>query len=197
MRTLFGIMRAKTVLPGALLAGFAAGELAIAQLPPEIMADRYLIQAERELGNGDPAAAVEALNRIVALQAEHGLEIPVVFWFRRAEAAYAAGYTDLTLESVISYLERTGQDREHYVAALELYDAAELAEAEAAERAAEAAAREAALAQALVAAVPAATPEMAVIPAGQFRMGCVSGRDCANIQLPVHEVTISEPFAVS
>ena len=40
-------------------------------------------------------------------------------------------------------------------------------------------------------------PEMVVIPAGSFRMGCVSGRDCYSREQPVHPVTISRPFALS
>ena len=40
-------------------------------------------------------------------------------------------------------------------------------------------------------------PEMVVIPAGSFEMGCVSGLDCYYRELPVHTVTISQPFAVS
>ena len=36
-----------------------------------------------------------------------------------------------------------------------------------------------------------------MIPAGTFRMGCVSGRDCDDAERPVHEVTISRPFALS
>ena len=40
-------------------------------------------------------------------------------------------------------------------------------------------------------------PEMVVIPAGRFRMGCVSGRDCENEEKPVHEVKIAQPFAMS
>lgn len=39
-------------------------------------------------------------------------------------------------------------------------------------------------------------PEMVVIPAGSFRMGCVSGRSCNNSERPVHEVTIKS-FALS
>ena len=39
-------------------------------------------------------------------------------------------------------------------------------------------------------------PEMVVIPAGRFRMGCVSGIGCANDEMPVHEVTIAS-FALS
>ena len=40
-------------------------------------------------------------------------------------------------------------------------------------------------------------PEMVVVPAGSFEMGCVSGEECYEDELPVHTVTISQPFAVS
>ena len=33
-------------------------------------------------------------------------------------------------------------------------------------------------------------PEMVVVPAGRFRMGCVSGRDCGDGERPVHEVQV-------
>ena len=39
-------------------------------------------------------------------------------------------------------------------------------------------------------------PEMVVVPAGSFLMGCVSGQDCWDYELPVHEVKIAQPFAV-
>lgn len=198
MRTLFGIIRSRVTVAGLLLvASFSAGEFARAQLPPEIMVDRYLVQAERELNGGEPAAAVETLGLILALRDEQGLEIPDDVWFKRAQAVYWAGLHDLAVESVVRYLEITGQDGERYVSALELYDAAELAQAEAAERAAEAAAREEALAATLASNLPAAIPEMGVIPAGWFRMGCVSGRECFDDEFPVYDVTIPHIFAVS
>ena len=40
-------------------------------------------------------------------------------------------------------------------------------------------------------------PEMVVVPAGRFRMGCVSGLDCASIEEPVRDVALSYPLAVS
>ena len=40
-------------------------------------------------------------------------------------------------------------------------------------------------------------PEMVVIPAGRFRMGCVSGQDCYDNGLPVHEVMIGRDFAMA
>ena len=39
-------------------------------------------------------------------------------------------------------------------------------------------------------------PEMVVVPAGTFRMGCVSGQNCHDYEKPVHRVTIGAPFAV-
>ncbi len=33
-------------------------------------------------------------------------------------------------------------------------------------------------------------PEMVVVPAGRFRMGCVSGRDCRDNERPVHDVEV-------
>ena len=39
-------------------------------------------------------------------------------------------------------------------------------------------------------------PEMVVIPAGSFRMGCVSGQDCDDNEQPVHEVRV-EAFELS
>ena len=40
-------------------------------------------------------------------------------------------------------------------------------------------------------------PEMVVIPAGRFHMGCVSGIDCGDDEMPVHEVSVAKPFALS
>ena len=186
-------LRSSTILPGIWLACLAAGEVAIAQLAPAIMADRYLVQAEREFGSGDAAAALDSLNRILVLQDESGVDIPYEFWFRRAEAAHETGLQDLALESIIRYFEISGQDGDHYHAALQLYDAAELAKEETAERAAAEAERAAVLASAVAAAIP----EMVEIPPGRFRMGCVSGQDCHDSEFPIHDVTIAEPFEVS
>ena len=40
-------------------------------------------------------------------------------------------------------------------------------------------------------------PTMVAIPAGSFRMGCVSRIDCRSNELPVHAVTLATPFALS
>ena len=59
-----------SVAVSVLLGGFT---VAAAQLPPEIMVDRYLLQAERFLAEDDYGAALDAMNEIVALQSEHNL----------------------------------------------------------------------------------------------------------------------------
>ena len=197
MQRLLLNMRSRVSLVWLLLACFATVELAVAQFPPGVMVDRYLMQAEREMGGGDPAAALLTFERVLELQSEQGVDIPEVFWFRRAEAGYEAGRLELTLESLVRYIEISGQEGEQYLAALELYDVAELAKVAADALAAAEAERRAADEEALTAAVAAVAPEMVVIPAGSFRMGCVSGQGCGDAELPVHEVTIPEAFAVS
>ncbi len=150
-----------------------------AELAPDIQADRYLVQAERQIRSGDLAGALATLDRILGLQAEHGLEIPDAFWFKRAEVSRQAGLHALAVESATRYLEAAGRSGEHYMAALELLDVAELATATA-ERVARG-----------------ELPAMVVIPAGRFRMGCLSDDDdCGRYEKPVREVAIAS-FALS
>ena len=40
-------------------------------------------------------------------------------------------------------------------------------------------------------------PQMTVVPGGVFRMGCASGVGCGLEELPVHEVRVAQPFALS
>ena len=215
VRHLFGMLAALAVSP-------CLGQ----ELPPEIQVDRLMVQAEREAAGGEHWSAVITLERTLEIYEEHGLEIPAAFWFRQAGVLQDAGLHEQAVEASARYLREAGREGEHYLAALELYDAAELAKAEAAERTAEVAAalaaaearrlaaeaavaerlaaEEAAVAErlaaeeaALAAAVAAVAPEMVMIPAGSFRMGCVSGQDCFSYERPVHNVRIQQAFAVS
>ena len=156
--------------------------------------DRYLMQAEDRLQGRNLSGAREALDRVLALQSEHGLEIPKVFHFRRAEVSARAGLYQEAIESVTRYLNLAGQDGDHYRDALRLLNAAE--EAEAARIAAEAAriAAEEARRRARAAMVEAiAGMEFVRVPAGEFLMGSTSS-EAAPDEQPVTRVRISRPF---
>ena len=149
----------------------------------------YLAEAERKFNSGNAAAAVGALDLVLKLQAEHALEIPESFWFLRAQAARAEGLYGSVIDSATRYMQIAGQQSEHYVAALALVEWAE--EASAARGLQPGTAFSDALSSG------GRGPEMVLIPAGRFRMGCVSGQDCFPLELPVREVTIREAFAVA
>ena len=163
------------------------------ELPPEIQIDRLLVQAERETGDGEHWSAAITLDRILELYEAHGLEIPSAFWFRQAGVLQAAGLHEQAVEASTRYLQEAGREGEHYQAVLRILDAAEVGMAEArraeaqARAAAERAEREAA---ARAATIAASVPEMVVIPAGTFRMGCVTGRQCEDWETPVREVRV-------
>ena len=97
-----------------------------AQLPPEIMVDRHLVRVDRHLAADDPGAALEAMNEILALQAEHDLDLGPDFPFRYARVAFAAGRTQTAIVSLNEYLVAAGREGEFYREALQLLDSAEV-----------------------------------------------------------------------
>ena len=66
----------------------------------------------------DPKGALDALDRIAALQKEHGLTLPQSFPFQYAQTALAAGSYQAAIEAVNRYLSLVGRDGEHYRDAL-------------------------------------------------------------------------------
>ena len=169
------------------------------ELPPEVQVDRLLVQAEREIEDGEHWSAVVTFERILAVCDEHGLEIPAEFWFRQAGVLQGAGLHERAVEASTRYLQEAGREGEHYRAALEILDAAEQGleeirrEEARARLAREHAERETAARRAAI--LP-SVPELIVIPAGTFRMGCVTGRQCRSSERLVHEVHV-ESFELS
>ena len=100
------------------LLGFSA--VASAQLPPEIITDKYLMQAEQLHVKKDYVAALNVMDKAIALQKEHNLTLPVEFHFKYAQVALAADSTRIALESVTRYLSSTGREGEFYKEALAL-----------------------------------------------------------------------------
>ena len=156
------------------------------ELPADMQVDRLLIRAEREIEDGEPWSAVFTFERILHLCEEHGLEIPAEFWFRQAGVLQDAGLHERAVEASTRYLQEAGREGEHYRATLELLDAAEVDLVEA--RRAEARAR--AAAERAEREIAAAIPEMVVISAGTFRMGCLTRRGCQKWEMPVREAHV-------
>ena len=143
---------------------------AVAQLSPEIQADRFLMQAEDRIQKQDFAGAKASLDRILDLEAEHGLTIPEAFHFRHAEVAQRVGDHEEAIESVTRYLTAAGRDGEHYREALRLLNAAEAAQNS-----------------------PIAGMEFVRVPAGEFRMGSTS-EEAYSREQPVTRVRIGRAF---
>ena len=99
--------------------------VAAAQLPPEIVVDRYLLRADRLMEAKDPKGALEVMGEIVALQKEHGLTLPEEFHFKYAKVALSAGLVQDAIDTVNKYLLGAGREGEFYREALELLDEAE------------------------------------------------------------------------
>ena len=173
-------------------------------LPVEVLLDENLMEAEMLSEEKDHKGALEAMDRILALQKEHGLDLPEEFSFRYARTAMAAGSYQAAIDAATQYLSKVGRGGKHYREALALRVKSRRG------------LREPAVAGARV--VPAADsvggsatgadvrrsqrvqpqarerlpfePEMVVIPGGSFRMGCVSGQDCYDNEHPVHTVRV-------
>ena len=101
---------------------FFAG--ASAELPPKVLADKYLMQAEQLLEKKEYDGALNFVDKIIALQREHGFALRDEFHFKRAKIAYAAGMIPTSIEAVSAYLS-TGREGEFYKDALALLIKAE------------------------------------------------------------------------
>ena len=174
--------------------------VAAAQLPPEIMVDRFLLKAEQSIREEDYAGARAAMERILSLQKEHGLEAAPEDHFRYAKVWQASGAPERALESLTRYLQLRGREADHYTEALELMNRAEADMAGPPGsiidyRGAIKARTEAQPTAADRGPGPAPTGpagmEFVRIPAGEFLMGSTSGEAVDN-ERPVTRVRISE-----
>ena len=95
------------------------------QLPPEILADKYLRQAEQLVRDKDFPGARQALEKLLALQQKHGLEPDPEDHFRYARIWSEAGAPERALEAAVRYLQLRGREAEHYDEALDLINRAE------------------------------------------------------------------------
>ena len=108
------------MIPRVLILFLLGAAPAVGQLPPEILADSYLLRVEQAVREDDPTRARAEIDKIILLQKEHTLDLSEAFFFRYAKAAAAAQRPQQALESVTKYLLAAGREGQHYVQALEL-----------------------------------------------------------------------------
>ena len=89
-------------------------------LPPEIMADRYLLKAEQLEAGKDFAGALKVMDEVFAMQKEHSLKLPDDILYKYARIAMSADSVRVALASVNTYLVAAGKEGAFYKEALAL-----------------------------------------------------------------------------
>ena len=115
----------RTLTPFLIPIFFPLFAVASARLPPEIMVDRYLIEAEQLYAARDYTEAFKVMEKIITLQKEHSLTLPDEFHFKYAQVALAADSIKIAFEAVNKYLSAAGREGEFYKEALALLIEAE------------------------------------------------------------------------
>ena len=111
-----------SVLLGVWLGCFTA---ASAQLPPQILLDRYLITLERFIVEKDPVSARETLEKIGYLEEVNDLITPEDFTLTVAQVEMLIGSLNVARERINKHLMRVGREGKYYQRALELLDQVE------------------------------------------------------------------------
>ena len=170
---------------------FLCGPATAQDLPPDILADQYLLEATKALENGDPQGALRAFGRIEALDTEPPLEF--LFFYGKLLVENSTALEDLLkgqslLKQFVLNIEK---DSEHYTQTLELLlvVGTKLEKSEA-ERRAEAERQARARAQ-----FPQLFlhEQMVHVQGGTFTMGCTpeQGGPCDENKNPPHQVRVS------
>ena len=103
-----------------------AGVIGRAQeLPPEVAADKHLVAADRYVHLQMYHFALGEMDKAMALQEEHGFELPDCTIFKYAETRWSAGLLELAAKSARQYLSTSVRESECYREALQFLDRAE------------------------------------------------------------------------
>ena len=107
------------ILSAHILFLWSAAVPTMAQLPPDILADSYMLEVEQAFRDGDHSRARAKIQEILQLQTKHDLNLPELdYW--QAKAADSMDLPEQALESILSYLRVVGREGRNYVEALKL-----------------------------------------------------------------------------
>ncbi len=167
--------------------------LAAQDLPDDVLADMYLLEASEALENGDARTAIEAYGKIEALDVEPPLEF--LYFYGKVLVENSITLDDLLkgqslLKQFVLNIEK---DSEHYTPTLKLLSAVgKTIKKIDAKRQAEARAKREREAERQLLKEMLQSFQMVQVVGGTFTMGCKAGRDsdCLNSEKPAHRVRV-------
>ena len=179
--------------------------MAVSQdLPDDILADQYLLEAKKALANGEPQTARRAFEKIEALDTEPPLEF--FFFFGKLLVEHGATVEDarqgqVSLKQFVVNIEKSS---EYYMPTLELLsvargkvEKAERRQTEEATRQAETQERTTRLKELLPSLLENLKQQMVTVQGGTFTMGCTEEQgSCDDDEKPVRQVQVNS-FRIS
>jgi formylglycine-generating enzyme required for sulfatase activity len=173
--------------------------MAVSQdLPDDILADQYLLEAKKALANGEPQTARRAFGKIEALDTEPPLEF--FFFYGKLLVEYGTVEDDVRQGQALlkQYVVNIEKSSEYYMPTLELLSVAggkiekdERRQTEEATRQAEAQERTTRLKELLPSLLENLKQQMVTVPGGTFTMGCTEEQSsCDDDEKPVRQVQV-------
>ena len=173
--------------------------MAVSQdLPDDILADQYLLEAKKALANGEPQTARRAFGKIEALDTEPPLEF--FFYYGKLLVEYGTAEDDVRQGQALlkQYVVNIEKGSDQYMATLELLSVAggkiekdERRQTEEATRQAEAQERTTRLKELLPSLLENLKQQMVTVPGGTFTMGCTEEQSsCDDDEKPVRQVQV-------
>ena len=191
-------MRTTLTLACVILSLCFCGMAVSQDLPDDILADQYLLEAKKALENGQPQTARQAFEKIEALDTEPPLEFYLFFGKLLVEHGTTVDDARQGQASLKQFVVNIEKSSEYYRPTLELLSAAgkkiektEQRRAEEAKRQAAAQERAATLKDSLPLLLKNLQQQMVGVPGGTFTMGCTEEQSsCDEDEKPVRQVQV-------
>ena len=171
---------------------FLCGSSVAQDLPPDILADQYLLEATEAMEKGELQKAYGVFKKIEALE----IEPPPTFAYFYGKLLVEHGANVETLRKGQSLLKQfvisAGRESEHYTPTLKLLSTVEAKLEEAVAAAEREAQREAQFKERLPEILQQVDVQMVRVEGGAFTMGCTREQtDCGDDEKPAHQVRVS------